>query len=102
MGSTDTYISEFQRTIVMVTNIYEAHLVMLYTEGLTEPLRGWVKAYQPATLQDAISRTKDLQESMPKPRFTLKPNLPTRFNDRRPPRGIGQVETNWMRPPARN
>jgi hypothetical protein len=29
---------------VMVSNISEGRLVMLFVEGLMEPLRGWVKA----------------------------------------------------------
>ena len=74
-GTAEAYISEFQRTSVMVTDISEARLLMLYTEGLSEPLRGWVKAYKPNTLQDAISRTRDLQESVSKPRLALKPNF---------------------------
>jgi len=79
IGTAEAYISEFQRTSVMVTNISEARLLMLYTEGLSEPLRGWVEAYKPNILQDAISWTRDLQESV------SKPNFPTKFNDRRPP-----------------
>jgi len=84
-GTTEAYISEFHRTSVMVTDISEAHLLMLYTEGLSEPLWGWVKTYKPNTLHDAISRTRDLQESVPKHRFAPKLNFPTKFNDRRPP-----------------
>ena len=29
---------------VMVTDISESRLIMLFTEALTEPLRGWVKS----------------------------------------------------------
>jgi hypothetical protein len=36
--STDAYISDFQRISMMVTDISEARLVMLFTEGLTELL----------------------------------------------------------------
>jgi hypothetical protein len=60
----------------MVTDISEARLVMLFTEGLTEPLRGWVKAYKPTSLQDAVSRARDLQESVSKPKFTPRPTSP--------------------------
>jgi hypothetical protein len=59
-GSTEAFISDFQRISVMVTDISEARLVMLFTEGLTEPLQGWVKAYKPTSLQDAVSRARDL------------------------------------------
>jgi len=56
----------------MVTDISEARLVMLFTEALAEPLRGWVKAYRPATLQDAITRPRDMQDAMPKNKFPPK------------------------------
>jgi hypothetical protein len=59
-GSLESYISEFYRVGVMVTDITEPRLIMLFTEGLAEPLRGWVKAYKPATLQDAISGAKGI------------------------------------------
>ena len=49
-GSPESYISEFQRVVVMVTDIIEPQLIMLFTEGLAEPLHGWVKAYKRATL----------------------------------------------------
>ena len=61
----------------MVTNVSESRLTMLFTKALMEPLRGWVKAYKPPTLQDAISRARDLQDSIPrigsfsKPTFLL-------------------------------
>jgi hypothetical protein len=44
-GITEAFISEFQRVVVAVTDISEPQLIMLFTEGLTKPLRGWVKAY---------------------------------------------------------
>jgi hypothetical protein len=103
-GSADAYISDFQRISVMVTDIFEARLVMLFTEGLTEPLRGWVKAYKPTSLQDAVSRARDLQESVPKPKFTPRPNFPTKFDDRTPPQrdGTGQQQRDWAGQPQRD
>ena len=68
----------------MVTDVSENKLIMLFTEALTEPLRGWVKAYKPPTLQDAISRAKGLQDSVPKNRFPLKTNFPVRDKDKKP------------------
>ena len=68
----------------MVTDVSESRLTMLFTEGLIEPLRGWVKAYKPLTLQDAISRARDLQDSIPKNKFPLKTNFPVRDKDRKP------------------
>lgn len=53
-GSLDTYVTEFQNLSVMVSSILEKLLVVLFTEGLEEPLRGWVKAFDPPTLAEAI------------------------------------------------
>ena len=50
----------------MVSDISESWLIMLFTEELFEPLCGWVKNYMPITSQYAISRTLDLQDSVPK------------------------------------
>ena len=48
--SAEAFISEFQRIAVMVTDVSDDRLTMLFIEALTEPLRGWVKAYKPLTL----------------------------------------------------
>jgi hypothetical protein len=40
IGSTESFIAEFQRKVVEMIDISEHRLVMLFTEGLTEPLRG--------------------------------------------------------------
>eukprot|EP00253_Pinus_taeda_P011506 PITA_11506 len=37
----------------------------MYVEGLAEPLRGLVRSTRPAMLQDAFSRTRDLQDVLP-------------------------------------
>ena len=68
----------------MVTDISESKLIMLFTEALTEPLRGWVKSYRPTTLADAISRTRDLQDAVPKNRFPPKTNFPIKYKERKP------------------
>jgi hypothetical protein len=44
----------------MVPDMSESKILMMYTEGLTEPLRGWVKAFKTETLQDVIECTRDL------------------------------------------
>ena len=38
-GSSESYISEFKKLAVTVTDISEQRLVMLFVEGLVEPLR---------------------------------------------------------------
>jgi hypothetical protein len=80
-GTAKAFISEFQWVAVAVTDISKSRLVMLFTEGLREPLRGWVKAYRPHTLQDAIRRTRDLADSVPK----IKPFVPQRDRDQKNP-----------------
>jgi hypothetical protein len=75
-GTSKAFIIEFQRVVVAVTDILEPKLIMLFTEGLTEPLRGWKKAYMRHTLQDAILRTRDLADSTPKTKHFPKPFVP--------------------------
>ena len=43
-----------------------------------------MKSYKPLTLQDAISRARDLQDSVPKNKFPLKTNFPVRDKERKP------------------
>jgi hypothetical protein len=64
-STTEAIITEFQWVVVVVIAILEPRMIMLFTEGLTEPLRGWVKEYMPPTLQDAILHTRDLEDSVP-------------------------------------
>ena len=45
IGTPEAYISEFQKVVVMVTDISESRLILLFTEGLVEPLKGLVKAH---------------------------------------------------------
>jgi hypothetical protein len=65
-------------------DISEPRLIILFIEGLTEPLRGWVNAYRPPTLQDDILYTRDLVNSMPKTKTFSKPVMPQRDQDRNP------------------
>jgi hypothetical protein len=76
-GTPDAYITYFQRMVVMVTDISEERLVMLFTKGLAEPFREWVKAFRPTTLQDAIMRTQDMRDTLSK-KVPRKPFIPQR------------------------
>ena len=78
----EAFITEFQQVAMAVTDISEPRLNMLFTEGLIEPLRGWVKAYKPPTLQDAILRTQDLAYSVPNTKTFSKPFVPQKDRDR--------------------
>ena len=68
----------------MVTDVLESILIMVFSEALTQPLWGWVKAYKPPTLQNAISRARDLQDSFLKNRFPPKTNFPVKYKDKKP------------------
>jgi hypothetical protein len=83
-GTIEAFITKFQRVVVAMTDISKPKLIMLFTERLTEPLRGWVKAYRPSTLQDAILRTRDLADSVPKTKTFSKPFVPQRDRDGKP------------------
>ena len=69
----------------MVTDISKVRLILLFTEGLAEPLKGLVKAYQPSTLQEAMRRTRDLQDSIPKTKYPPKDTMHNKFYNERPP-----------------
>jgi hypothetical protein len=83
IGTAEAFIAEFKRVAVTVTDISEPRLVMLLTEGLTEPLRGWVKAYHPHSLQDTLRRTRDLADSVPRTKPFTKPFVPQRDKDQK-------------------
>jgi hypothetical protein len=67
-----------------VTDISEPRLIMLFIEGLIEPLRGWVKAYRPHTLYYVILHTRDLADSTSKTKNFPKPVVPQEDWDRKP------------------
>jgi hypothetical protein len=82
-GSVEAFIEEFQRLAVMVPDVSESRLMMLFSEGLTEPLHGWVKDFKPTTLQDVIWKTRDLEGATSKNKFTPRPPLAPRGRDQR-------------------
>jgi hypothetical protein len=59
-------------------------LVILFVEGLSEPLHGWVKAYKPTTLQDAVNKDRDMQDVIPKSKFPPKPYFPQKNKETKP------------------
>ena len=62
------YITDFLRVSVMVPDLSAAQMIYMFVEGLAEPLWGLIRSTRPATLQDAIGRTRDLQDALPKTR----------------------------------
>jgi hypothetical protein len=78
---------------VMVPDVLEPRLIMMYIEGLIKPMRGWVKAFNIVTLQDAIERTIDLVGEANRNRFTPKPHIIPRSRDTRPMnKGKGKLD----------
>jgi hypothetical protein len=73
-GSLEIY-KEFQRVAVMVPDVSQVRLIMLFTEGLMEPLRGWFKDFKPSNLQEAIWRTRDLMGFAAKTKFSPRPPI---------------------------
>jgi hypothetical protein len=49
-GTLEAYVIEFQWMEVMVNDVSKKRLVILFTKGLDEPLRGWVKEFIKNTL----------------------------------------------------
>ena len=62
--SPETSIADFLRVSVMVLDLSTAQRVYMFVEGLVKPLWGLVRSTRPTTLQDAISRTWDLQDTL--------------------------------------
>jgi hypothetical protein len=83
-GTGEAFVMEFQQVAMELTDISEPRMIMLFTEGLTEPLRGWVKAYRPPTLQDAILRTRYLADLVPNTKTFSKSFIPQKDRDRNP------------------
>jgi hypothetical protein len=84
IGTPEAFITKFQQVTVAMTDISKPRLIMLFIEGLIERLRGWVKAYKPHTLQDAILCTRDLADSVSKTKPFSKPFVPQKDGDRKP------------------
>ena len=49
-GSAKMFIEYFHKLVVMVPYVLESRLVMLFSEVITNPLRGQVKDFKPITL----------------------------------------------------
>jgi hypothetical protein len=62
---------------------------MLFTEGLVEPLRVWVKTFKPATLQDSVMKTLAMTDTVPKAKGLAKPYIPPKPQDNKPFRKDG-------------
>jgi hypothetical protein len=73
---------------MMVQDISPTRLMILFTEGMMEPLKGWVNDFKPTNLQDAIYMERDLGPAA-RPKFMFIPPLNTGGRDQRPPMNQG-------------
>lgn len=74
--NTKASLAEFQRLLVMVSNISEVRLIMLFIDGFFEPLRGWVQSNWSLSFQDVVSRGRGMLDVVSKTR-ALEPTRPT-------------------------
>lgn len=86
-GSAQAYMAELQRLVMIVSDILESKLIMLFIEELAEPLHGWVRAYWHVSLQDSINWTRDMLNAVLKTRAPVpsKPTFPWKGKDIRSP-----------------
>ena len=91
IGDLDTYIFELLRLFVIVHDFSSTKMIYIFIDGLEEPLRGLVRSTRPVTLHDAVGRTRDLQDALPRTRapFPQRPAFQLKGKDTRvpPPRG---------------
>ena len=69
----------------MVSDVSMARLVLLFTKGLTEPLRWLVKSHKLDTLKDAMNLTMDLQNVLPRTKYPPKTNFSSKFKEGKKP-----------------
>lgn len=62
-GTVEQYISEFEKLAILVTEISERHKIVIFIDGLSDSLKGWVKSLNPLTLQTAVKRGRELEPS---------------------------------------
>ena len=85
----DQFIAEFQKLSILVTDISERRQVVLFMDGLIEPLKGWVKGFNPATLSEAINKAKSMtlsSASSSSSQSYSHSKLPTFLRDKPPPK----------------
>ena len=85
VGTPEAYMLEFENISIMVFDVSMDRLVLLFTEGLTEPLRGLVKPHNPTTLKDAMNLTRDLLNMLPTTKYPPKTNFPSKFKEGKKP-----------------
>jgi hypothetical protein len=81
----------------MVQDVFQVRLMILFTEGLMYPLRGWVKDFKPTNLQESIWKTRELG-STTKTKFVARPPINQGGRDQRGfDRGKGRMDETTRR-----
>ena len=96
--SVDQFIAEFQKLSVLVTDIFERRQVVFFMDKLTEPLKGWVKGFNPPTLSESINKAQSMASSSASSSWNYSHSKPSTFlRDKPSPRSH-----RWMKLPDRN
>lgn len=74
-GKMEDYSTTFQRLAVMIFDVSKTRLIVFFIQGLAEPLKGLVKAFNPSTLQEAINRALIFEDSVTRDRWGLKQTI---------------------------
>ena len=85
VGTLEAYMLEFENISLIFSNVSMVRLVLLFTKGLTQPLRGLVKSHKPIALKDAMNLTRYLQNVLPRTKYPPKPNFPYKFKEGKKP-----------------
>ena len=81
-----SFIIEFKRLSILVIDILDRRLVVLFMDGLNEPLKGWVKGFNPDTLVAAIKKAHDMATFASSKIYShVKPPLTLKEKDNKPP-----------------
>ena len=60
LGYLETYIYEFLKLSIMISDLTMTKIVYMFIDGMVEPLHGFVKSTRPTMLQEAMERARDL------------------------------------------
>ena len=54
--------------------------MVMFIEGLMEPLKGWLKAFDPPTLQEETNKPRGMKLAAPSNKFSSKESTPYQDN----------------------
>lgn len=63
LGTLDEYVSKFPRLAFTVPDVLDKRLMFFFIEGLSDSFQGLVRVLEPATLEEAIRRALNLEDS---------------------------------------